>query len=294
MVPNGGQGVLVGRRSTIAGTPHGKLALGDGAWIGDDCEIGVLGVIRIGSGTSLQHRSQIHGDVDMGAGCVCAANLYIASTSHRFRDFPHLPIRWQDELAQKGQHPLHSHPVVIEDDCWLGINVVICPGVVVGRGTVVGANAVVTSNTPPYSVVAGAPARVVGQRLAFKPPMKLSAQRPEDIPYFYAGFSLPEKKGDSSTLSVGQGRWAERRFALALKSRVSGLIHLHLLATSPVKLLHGSQEVGVQKGASELILTGCPDERGLLWFSVLDWSPRCMAVQTARVGDEAVQFGSAA
>ena len=54
-----------------------------------------------------------------------------------------------------------GHPVKIEDDCWIGGNVTILPGVTIGKGTTVGAGAVVTRNIPPYSVALGAPARVV-------------------------------------------------------------------------------------------------------------------------------------
>ncbi|OMP84825.1 putative acetyltransferase [Diplodia seriata] len=54
-----------------------------------------------------------------------------------------------------------GHPVRIEDDCWIGGQVVILPGVTVGRGCTVGAGAVVTRDVPPYSVAVGSPARVV-------------------------------------------------------------------------------------------------------------------------------------
>jgi acetyltransferase-like isoleucine patch superfamily enzyme len=54
--------------------------------------------------------------------------------------------------------------VVIEDDVWIGARAIILRGVVVGRGSVVGAGAVVTKNVPPYTIVAGTPAKVIGCR----------------------------------------------------------------------------------------------------------------------------------
>ncbi|PTB38470.1 uncharacterized protein TrAFT101_011431 [Trichoderma asperellum] len=54
-----------------------------------------------------------------------------------------------------------GHPIKIEDDCWIGGNVIILPGVTIGRGCTVGAGAVVTKSLPPYSVALGAPAKVV-------------------------------------------------------------------------------------------------------------------------------------
>lgn len=54
-----------------------------------------------------------------------------------------------------------GHAIKIEDDCWIGGNVTILPGVTIGKGTTVGAGSVVTKSIPPYSVVLGAPAKVV-------------------------------------------------------------------------------------------------------------------------------------
>ena len=57
-----------------------------------------------------------------------------------------------------------SQPVVVEHDCWLGVNAVVLKGVTVGHHSVIGANAVVTRDVPPNSTVAGVPARVVGRK----------------------------------------------------------------------------------------------------------------------------------
>jgi maltose O-acetyltransferase len=54
--------------------------------------------------------------------------------------------------------------VVIEDHAWLGTRAMVLPGVTVGRGAVVAAGAVVTKDVPPYTIVGGVPARVIGQR----------------------------------------------------------------------------------------------------------------------------------
>ena len=52
-------------------------------------------------------------------------------------------------------------PVVIGDNVWIGENVCVLSGVTIGQGCVIAANAVVTKDMPPYSLVAGVPARVV-------------------------------------------------------------------------------------------------------------------------------------
>jgi maltose O-acetyltransferase len=52
-------------------------------------------------------------------------------------------------------------PIVIGDNVWIGAYATICPGVVIGDGCVVGTASVVTKSVPPYTVVAGNPARPI-------------------------------------------------------------------------------------------------------------------------------------
>ena len=54
--------------------------------------------------------------------------------------------------------------MTVADDVWIGYGAIVFSGVTVGRGAVVAAGAVVTKSVPPYAVVAGVPARVVGAR----------------------------------------------------------------------------------------------------------------------------------
>ena len=52
-------------------------------------------------------------------------------------------------------------PITIGDDCWIGGNTVICPGITIGNGCVIGAGSVVTKNIPDNSLAVGNPAKVI-------------------------------------------------------------------------------------------------------------------------------------
>jgi maltose O-acetyltransferase len=54
-----------------------------------------------------------------------------------------------------------SKPIIIGDDCWIGGNAVICPGVKIGNGCTIGAGSVVTKDIPDNSLAVGNPARVI-------------------------------------------------------------------------------------------------------------------------------------
>lgn len=52
--------------------------------------------------------------------------------------------------------------IIVEEEVWIGANVTLLSGVVVGRGSIIGAGAVIRKNVPRYSIVFGNPAKVVG------------------------------------------------------------------------------------------------------------------------------------
>ncbi len=69
----------------------------------------------------------------------------------------------------KGREPIRSYPgyekdIIIEDDVWLGANVVVLPGVTLGKGSIIGAGSVVTKDTEPYAIYAGIPAKKIKER----------------------------------------------------------------------------------------------------------------------------------
>lgn len=75
---------------------------------------------------------------------------------------PHHPMNYLERRTGKE----HSLPVVIEEDCWIGGGVVVCPGVTIGARTVIGAGSVVTKDIPSDCVAVGNPARVIRENTA--------------------------------------------------------------------------------------------------------------------------------
>lgn len=89
--------------------------------------------------------------VTIGARVLIGPNVSLYTATH--------PI---DAAARNGcDGPEMGKEIHIEDDCWIGGNVVICPGVRIGRCSTVGAGSVVTKSVPPFVVVGGNPARVL-------------------------------------------------------------------------------------------------------------------------------------
>ena len=125
------------RPSNIYGGPIGEgLTMGDNSNIGPYNYIGCSGKITIGNNVMLAPRVSIYAE------------------NHVF-DHPEILIR--DQGVEKKE-------VIIEDDCWIAANSILLAGVTIGKGSVVAAGSVVTENVPPYSVVAGVPAKWIKSR----------------------------------------------------------------------------------------------------------------------------------
>ncbi len=92
--------------------------------------------------------------VTIGDDVMFASNVTLLDNSHGFDD-PSVPYKYQ---------PLcRIAPVEVKRGCWIGQNVVIMPGVVIGEMCIVGANSVVTESLPDRVIAVGAPARVIKQ-----------------------------------------------------------------------------------------------------------------------------------
>lgn len=67
----------------------------------------------------------------------------------------------QLDLAPKYRPLFTPGPVIIDDNVWIGEGAMVMPNVHIGKGSIIAANSVVTKDIPPYSIVAGIPAKVI-------------------------------------------------------------------------------------------------------------------------------------
>jgi acetyltransferase-like isoleucine patch superfamily enzyme len=88
---------------------------------------------------------------------------------------PYVNVNCADHGMFLGPEPMRFQegsygPITIEEDCWIGSHAVVLKGITIGSGAVVAAGAVVTEDVAPCSIVAGVPARMVGERQECKQP----------------------------------------------------------------------------------------------------------------------------
>ena len=124
----------INRRCFIAAGHNAKIR------IGNDC--GFSGTVIVASAS-----------ITIGSRVLCGGNCTIVDTDRH-------PL---DPIARASHEPGANSPVTIEDDVFLGMNVVVLKGCVIGKGTVVAANSVVTQSLPEGVLAGGVPARVIQQ-----------------------------------------------------------------------------------------------------------------------------------
>jgi acetyltransferase-like isoleucine patch superfamily enzyme len=142
--------IVVGAHTHIRGQLFtfghgGQISMGEYCYLGENSKIWSGAEIKIGDRVLIGHNSSI-----------------FDSDTH--------PLNPRERHAQYVEiittgHPAHidlrDEPVSIEDDVWIGCNVVVLKGVTIGKGAVVGAGSIVTKDVPSYVIVAGNPARIV-------------------------------------------------------------------------------------------------------------------------------------
>lgn len=149
-----GKGVTICRHTRMDVLPFNAFAIGDGSTVEDFATVNNgVGAVHIGKHSRIGLGNVIIGPVTIGNYVMLAQNIVVSGLNHQYQNIA-VPISLQ---------PVSTAPIVIEDECWIGANAVITAGVTIGKHSVVAGGAVVTKSVPPYSVVAGNPAKVIKQ-----------------------------------------------------------------------------------------------------------------------------------
>ena len=137
-----GDNVTIGAYATIKPSSYYGRNLGEGLRIGDNSNIGRYGYV----GCS--------GLITIGKNVMISPRVSFFAENHNFIDTGR-------SMKEQG---VTREPIIVEDDCWIASGSIILAGVTIGKGSVVAAGSVVTRDVPPYSIVAGSPARIIRNR----------------------------------------------------------------------------------------------------------------------------------
>lgn len=157
-----GRATWVARPLLILG--HRNISLGDSTSIRSGARIEAqprfehrTPRLTIGSNTNIEQNVHImcHSRVSIGDRVSITGNCAIVDVTH---PVDVAGVKIGDAIVDEDSF------VVIQDDAFLGFGTVVLPNVVIGQGAVIGANSVVSTDIPPFTVAAGAPARVIRAR----------------------------------------------------------------------------------------------------------------------------------
>lgn len=144
-----------------------RLGEGSTVYMGTMFDVGPGGRVSLGR-CALVHGAWIICDaaVEIGDYALISWNVVLMDTYRACRD----PRTRRHQLRQVPAHPMRrllaetdAQPIRIGRNAWIGFDCCVLPGVTIGEGSIVGARSVVTENVPPYTVVAGNPARTIRQ-----------------------------------------------------------------------------------------------------------------------------------
>ena len=110
-------------------------------------------------------RWRMPGPMRIGRYCSIAASVRRVPRNHPIESMTTHPLLYEAAFGLANEDVADNEPLVIEDDVWIGHNVVILPRCRnIGRGAIIGAGSIITRNVAPYAVMAGNPGRKLRDR----------------------------------------------------------------------------------------------------------------------------------
>jgi acetyltransferase-like isoleucine patch superfamily enzyme len=149
-----GKGSRIRRKTRMDVLPWNNFQLGDYSTIEDFTTINNgVGDVIIGDRTRIGLGNTFIGPIKVGNDIMFAQNIVMSGLNHGYEDI----------TKSIHDQPVTTAQIIIEDEAWIGANSVIVAGITIGKHSIVAAGSVVTKNVPPYSIVAGNPARLLKQ-----------------------------------------------------------------------------------------------------------------------------------
>lgn len=151
---------------------YDKVSVGDDSIVvncsfGKKCSVARRNVIsfsKIGEGSSTQSNTTIRFST-VGKYCAIAWNVTIGAPNHDFKRLAMAEIDYvYDDEPHEHLTSFDKLSCTIGNDVWVAAGAHVLRGVTVSDGAVIAANAVVTKDVPPYAMVAGVPAKIIGYR----------------------------------------------------------------------------------------------------------------------------------
>lgn len=145
------------------------LTVGKGLHVGANVRLWAPVRLQIGDNVYIGKDSHIECNAKIGNNCLIANRVaFVGRHDHDCKQIG-VPIRFSRWIGESS-YPVKqkTEEAVVDEDVWIGYGSIILTGTNIGRGAVVAAGSVVTKDVEPYSIVAGAPAKKVGERFAGK------------------------------------------------------------------------------------------------------------------------------
>lgn len=152
-----GKDCFIAPEARLFAEPGRPIIIGDGSYIAAD--VVMHGPVTLGQQVSINHHASLDGGrkgIVIGDQSRLAAYCSLYAFNHGL-----------DAGRSICEQPVTSLGITLGRDVWLGAHVGVVDGVTLEDGAVAGMNAVVTKNVDAYTLVAGSPARVIGQRQKF-------------------------------------------------------------------------------------------------------------------------------
>ncbi|HAY3540432.1 CatB-related O-acetyltransferase [Elizabethkingia anophelis] len=92
--------------------------------------------------------------------------LFILGGNHQIDTFTCYPLKAQFLEPYCNEDAQTKGPIIVEDEVWIGNNVIVMSGIKIGKGAIVAAGSVVTKDIPPFAIVGGNPAKFIKWRFA--------------------------------------------------------------------------------------------------------------------------------